>query len=214
MQPPPTSAMSGIESAVLGAFPLPMPVRSHPCPGLPDPQVMAYLFNGYWEDIGTIESFFNANLALTHNVSSGGRAWPHLGQWGAPRRTPAGRSCASKGQKKRSCLECLAQLARPARMSPCVTRLPAPRPPSCSPPTSSSTTPRAPSTPAPASCPPPRCAGQGCSELACPPAPCHPASPCCPTCQPCGRRRSHRFPTCSCPHTLSPFPHPTPLPRR
>lgn len=29
---------------------------------------MAYLFNGYWEDIGTIESFFNANLALTHNV--------------------------------------------------------------------------------------------------------------------------------------------------
>ncbi len=34
----------------------------------PLPQVMAYLFNGYWEDIGTIESFFNANLALTHNV--------------------------------------------------------------------------------------------------------------------------------------------------
>jgi glucose-1-phosphate adenylyltransferase len=31
---------------------------------------MAYLFNGYWEDIGTIESFFNANLALTHNVSA------------------------------------------------------------------------------------------------------------------------------------------------
>lgn len=32
-----------------------------------DNKVMAYLFNGYWEDIGTIESFFNANLALTHN---------------------------------------------------------------------------------------------------------------------------------------------------
>ncbi|EFN50814.1 hypothetical protein CHLNCDRAFT_37654 [Chlorella variabilis] len=32
-----------------------------------DHKVMAYLFNGYWEDIGTIESFFNANLALTHN---------------------------------------------------------------------------------------------------------------------------------------------------
>ena len=30
---------------------------------------MAYLFNGDGEDIGTIESFFNANLALTHNVS-------------------------------------------------------------------------------------------------------------------------------------------------
>ena len=36
-------------------------------------RVMAYLFNGYWEDIGTIESFFNANLALTHNVSESGR---------------------------------------------------------------------------------------------------------------------------------------------
>lgn len=30
-------------------------------------RVMAYLFNGYWEDIGTIESFFYANLALTEN---------------------------------------------------------------------------------------------------------------------------------------------------
>lgn len=29
-----------------------------------DYQVQAYLFNDYWEDIGTIESFFNANLAL------------------------------------------------------------------------------------------------------------------------------------------------------
>ncbi|CAN0885083.1 Glucose-1-phosphate adenylyltransferase large subunit 4, chloroplastic/amyloplastic [Linum grandiflorum] len=27
--------------------------------------VQAYLFNGYWEDIGTIRSFFDANLALT-----------------------------------------------------------------------------------------------------------------------------------------------------
>ncbi|WOD38015.1 glucose-1-phosphate adenylyltransferase [Nodosilinea sp. E11] len=29
-----------------------------------DYKVQAYLFNDYWEDIGTIESFFNANLAL------------------------------------------------------------------------------------------------------------------------------------------------------
>ncbi|WP_017298388.1 glucose-1-phosphate adenylyltransferase [Nodosilinea nodulosa] len=29
-----------------------------------DHRVQAYLFNDYWEDIGTIESFFNANLAL------------------------------------------------------------------------------------------------------------------------------------------------------
>ncbi|PSP17143.1 MAG: glucose-1-phosphate adenylyltransferase [Cyanobacteria bacterium QS_8_64_29] len=30
-----------------------------------DYRVQAYLFNGYWEDIGTIEAFYNANLALT-----------------------------------------------------------------------------------------------------------------------------------------------------
>jgi glucose-1-phosphate adenylyltransferase len=30
-----------------------------------DHNVQAYLFDGYWEDIGTIESFYNANLALT-----------------------------------------------------------------------------------------------------------------------------------------------------
>lgn len=30
-----------------------------------DHRVQAYLFKGYWEDIGTIESFYEANLALT-----------------------------------------------------------------------------------------------------------------------------------------------------
>jgi glucose-1-phosphate adenylyltransferase len=30
-----------------------------------DYNVQAYLFNGYWEDIGTMEAFYNANLALT-----------------------------------------------------------------------------------------------------------------------------------------------------
>ena len=30
-----------------------------------DHRVFAYLFNDYWEDIGTIESFYEANLALT-----------------------------------------------------------------------------------------------------------------------------------------------------
>jgi hypothetical protein len=28
----------------------------------------AYLFNDYWEDIGTIKSFFEANLALAEQV--------------------------------------------------------------------------------------------------------------------------------------------------
>jgi glucose-1-phosphate adenylyltransferase len=31
----------------------------------PNYNVQAYLFDGYWEDIGTIEAFFDANLALT-----------------------------------------------------------------------------------------------------------------------------------------------------
>jgi glucose-1-phosphate adenylyltransferase len=30
-----------------------------------DHRVQAYLFKGYWEDIGTIEAFYNSNLALT-----------------------------------------------------------------------------------------------------------------------------------------------------
>jgi NDP-sugar pyrophosphorylase family protein len=30
--------------------------------------LQAYLFDGYWEDIGTIKSFFEANLALTDQV--------------------------------------------------------------------------------------------------------------------------------------------------
>jgi glucose-1-phosphate adenylyltransferase len=31
-------------------------------------KVMAYIFQGYWEDIGTIRAFFEANLALTDTV--------------------------------------------------------------------------------------------------------------------------------------------------
>ena len=34
-----------------------------------DHKVMGYLFNDYWEDIGTIKSFFEANLALAQQVS-------------------------------------------------------------------------------------------------------------------------------------------------
>ena len=35
-----------------------------------DHKVVAYLFNDYWEDIGTIKSFFEANLALAQHVSN------------------------------------------------------------------------------------------------------------------------------------------------
>jgi glucose-1-phosphate adenylyltransferase len=31
-------------------------------------KVMAYIFQGYWEDIGTVRAFFEANLALTDTV--------------------------------------------------------------------------------------------------------------------------------------------------
>jgi glucose-1-phosphate adenylyltransferase len=34
-----------------------------------DNNIQAYLFSGYWEDIGTIESFYDANLALTQQPS-------------------------------------------------------------------------------------------------------------------------------------------------
>jgi glucose-1-phosphate adenylyltransferase len=34
-----------------------------------DNNIQAYLFKGYWEDIGTIESFYDANLALTRQPS-------------------------------------------------------------------------------------------------------------------------------------------------
>jgi glucose-1-phosphate adenylyltransferase len=33
-----------------------------------DHKVQAYLFNDYWEDIGTIKTFFEANLALAEMV--------------------------------------------------------------------------------------------------------------------------------------------------
>ena len=37
--------------------------------------LQAYLFNDYWEDIGTIRSFFEANLALTEHVSDKHLIW-------------------------------------------------------------------------------------------------------------------------------------------
>lgn len=42
---------------------------SDPCLTVCDEYLQAHLFNDYWEDIGTIKSFFEANLALTEHVS-------------------------------------------------------------------------------------------------------------------------------------------------
>lgn len=53
--------------------------------------VVAYPFYGYWEDIGTVKSFFEENLKLCRHVSSGGPVWGLLegfrgfggtGKWG------------------------------------------------------------------------------------------------------------------------------------
>lgn len=67
--------------------------RSQPCstqandfgseviPGAKDlgMHVQAYLYDGYWEDIGTIEAFYQANLALTKNPKPDYRsALPHI----------------------------------------------------------------------------------------------------------------------------------------
>jgi len=39
--------------------------------------VVAYLFNDYWEDIGTIKSFFEANLALAQQARGAPAPWRH-----------------------------------------------------------------------------------------------------------------------------------------
>ncbi len=36
-------------------------------------RIQAYAFEGYWEDIGTIEAFYNTNIALTRNDPEGFR---------------------------------------------------------------------------------------------------------------------------------------------
>lgn len=39
--------------------------------------VQAYLYQGYWEDIGTVEAFYESNLALTDNPAPKFRClWP------------------------------------------------------------------------------------------------------------------------------------------
>ena len=44
-------------------------------------KVQAYLFNDYWEDIGTIKSFFEANLALAAQVATHSDGTCRLSIW-------------------------------------------------------------------------------------------------------------------------------------
>ncbi|XP_010556665.1 PREDICTED: glucose-1-phosphate adenylyltransferase large subunit 1-like [Tarenaya hassleriana] len=53
-----------------------------------DYNVQAYLFNGYWEDIGTIKSFFDANLALTNQPPKFHFFDPHKPIFTSPRFLP------------------------------------------------------------------------------------------------------------------------------
>ncbi|CAI0436081.1 unnamed protein product [Linum tenue] len=53
-----------------------------------DHNVQAYLFNDYWEDIGTIKSFFDANLALTEQPPKFGFFDPKTPFYTSPRFLP------------------------------------------------------------------------------------------------------------------------------
>ena len=55
-----TSALTRAQANDFGGEIIPRAAADH--------KVVAYLFNGYWEDIGTIKSFFEANLALAQQV--------------------------------------------------------------------------------------------------------------------------------------------------
>ena len=44
--------------------------------------IQAYLYDGYWEDIGTVEAFYEANLALTDSPSPKFR-WAFVDNWPA-----------------------------------------------------------------------------------------------------------------------------------
>eukprot|EP00887_Chlorella_sp_A99_P007300 scaffold2.g7300.t1 len=59
-------------------------------------KVQAYLFNGYWEDIGTIESFFHANLALTQNPPNFEFHDPHGPIYTSPRFLPPAKIVSCK----------------------------------------------------------------------------------------------------------------------
>ncbi|CAL8462349.1 g1882 [Coccomyxa elongata] len=60
---------SAIRDLLLNHFPEANDFGSEVIPGAKDMgmHIQAYLYDGYWEDIGTVEAFYEANLALTDN---------------------------------------------------------------------------------------------------------------------------------------------------
>jgi len=59
-------------------------------------RVMAYLFDDYWEDIGTIKSFFDSNLALTENNAKFEFYDPNFPVYTSPRFLPPAKVVGSK----------------------------------------------------------------------------------------------------------------------
>jgi glucose-1-phosphate adenylyltransferase len=67
-------------------------VHSFPSLTLAGRKVKAYLFGGYWEDIGTIKSFFESNLALAQDPPKFEFFDPHRGPiMTSPRHLPPAR---------------------------------------------------------------------------------------------------------------------------
>lgn len=59
-------------------------------------KVQAYLFDDYWEDIGTIKSFFESNLSLTHNPPQFEFYDPDFPVYTSPRFLPPAKVIKSK----------------------------------------------------------------------------------------------------------------------
>jgi glucose-1-phosphate adenylyltransferase len=59
-----------MERLLIDDFPLANDFGSEVIPGAKDlgMHIQAYLFDGYWEDIGTIKAFYEANLNLCEKV--------------------------------------------------------------------------------------------------------------------------------------------------
>lgn len=57
-----------LKELLLNRFPDANDFGNEVIPGAKDAglNVQAYAFKGYWEDIGTVEAFYNANLALAN----------------------------------------------------------------------------------------------------------------------------------------------------
>jgi glucose-1-phosphate adenylyltransferase len=61
-----------LKELLLSRFPTANDFGNEVIPGAKDAgmKVQAYAFKGYWEDIGTVEAFYNANLSLANPATA------------------------------------------------------------------------------------------------------------------------------------------------